>query len=43
MLAADNGDKDVVLILIKSGANLDLVDEVSVHVHVLYYTVLCLY
>ena len=39
MLAASNGHKDVVLILIQSGANLDLVDPVSVPVHVLYYKV----
>ena len=37
MLAACNGHKDVVLILAECGANLDLVDEVSVHVHALYY------
>ena len=37
MLAADNGHKDVILILIQRGANLDLVDAVSIHVHMLYY------
>ena len=37
MLAASNGHKDVVLILAECKANLDLVDVVSVHVHVLYY------
>ena len=36
MLAAENGHKDVVFILAEEGANLDLVDKVSVHVHVLY-------
>ena len=36
MLAAKNGHKDVVFILTQKGANLDLVNEVSVHVHVLY-------
>ena len=30
MLAADNGHKDVILILTQRGANLDLVDVVSV-------------
>ena len=38
MLAADNGHEDVVLLLMNNGANLDLVDRVSVDVHVLYYT-----
>ena len=33
MLATDNGHKDVFLILIQRGANVDLVDAVSVHVH----------
>ena len=37
MLAAKNRHKDVVLILTKNGANLDHVNEVSVHVHSLYY------
>ena len=37
MLAADNGHKDVILILIQRGANLDLVDAVSIHVHMLHY------
>ena len=36
MLAAVNGHKDVVLFLTQKGANLDLVNEVSVHVHMLY-------
>ena len=36
MLAADNGHKDVVVFLTQKGANLDLVDKVSVHVHMLY-------
>ena len=36
MLAAKNGHKDVVLILAQKGANLDFVNRVSVHVHMLY-------
>ena len=36
MLAAKNGHKDVVLILAQKGANLDLVNKVSVHVCMLY-------
>ena len=36
MLAAENGHKDVVLILAQKGANLDLIDNVSVCVHMLY-------
>ena len=36
MLAAMNGHKDVVWILTQKGANLDLVNKVSVHVHMLY-------
>ena len=36
MLAAMNGHKDVVLILTHKGANLDIVNEVSVHVYMLY-------
>ena len=36
MLAAKNGHKDVVFILTQKGANLNLVDNVSVHVHMLY-------
>ena len=36
MLAAKNEHKDVVLILAQKGANLDLVNRVSVHVHMLY-------
>ena len=39
MLAAENGHKDVVFILTQKGANLDLVDKVSVHVHMLYENV----
>ena len=35
MLAADNGHKDVILILIQRGANLDLVDAVNIHVNML--------
>ena len=37
MLAARNGHKDVILTLIQKGANLDLVDTVSVNLHTLYY------
>ena len=33
MLAARNGHKDVIWILIERGANLDLVDSVSVYVY----------
>ena len=36
MLAAENGHKDVVLFLTQKGANLDLVNKVSVHAHLLY-------
>ena len=36
MLATKNGHKDVVLILAQKGANLDFVNRVSVHVHMLY-------
>ena len=36
MLAAKNGHKDVVFILAEKGANLNLVNKVSVHVHMLY-------
>ena len=39
MLAAENGHKDVVFILTQKGANLDLLDKVSVHVHMLYLRV----
>ena len=39
MLAAKNGHKDVIFILKQKGANLDLFDKVSVHVHMLYVTV----
>ena len=38
MLAASNGHKDVILTLIQRGANLDLVNAVSVHVHMLYHS-----
>ena len=37
MLAASNREKDVILTLIQRGANLDLVDAVSVHVDILHY------
>ena len=37
MLAANNGHKDVISILIQRGANISLVDAVSVNVHKLYY------
>ena len=36
MLAAENGHKDVVFILVQKGANLDLIDNVSFYVHTLY-------
>ena len=36
MLGAKNGHKDVVAFLTEKGANLDLVDRVSVYVHMLY-------
>ena len=36
MLAAKNGHKDIVLILTQKGANLELVNAVSIHVHMLY-------
>ena len=36
MLAAINGHKDVVFILTQRAANLDFVNKVSVHVHILY-------
>ena len=36
MLAAKNGQKDVVFILTEKGADLSLVDKVSVHVNMLY-------
>ena len=39
MLAARNGCKDVILTLLQRGANLDIVDTVSVHLHMLYYKV----
>ena len=34
MLAAKKGHKDVVLILTQKGANLELVNEVSIYLHV---------
>ena len=36
MLAAKNRHKDVVLILTQKGANLNIVNRVSVHVRMLY-------
>ena len=36
MLAAISGHKDVVFILTQRAANLDFVNVVSVHVHILY-------
>ena len=36
MLAAENGHKDVVLTLTQKGADLDLFNEVSINVHILY-------
>ena len=36
MLAAKKGHKDVVLILTQKGADLNLINKVSVHVHMLY-------
>ena len=36
MLAAGNGHKDVVLILIQKGANLDLLNKVGVHTCYIY-------
>ena len=36
MLAAKNRHKDIVFILTEKGANLNLFDKVSVHVHMLY-------
>ena len=36
MLAAMNGHKDVVLILTQKGANPNVVNKVSVYVHMLY-------
>ena len=36
MLAAENGHKDVVLTLTQKGADLDVVNEVSINVHMLY-------
>ena len=39
MLAAKNGYKDTILILTSKGANLDHVNEVSIHFHTLYYNI----
>ena len=36
MLAAKKGHKYVVLILTQKRANIDVVNEVSVHIHMLY-------
>ena len=36
ILAAEGGHRDIVLILAQKGANLDIVNKVSVHVHTLY-------
>ena len=36
MLATKRGYKDIVLILIQKGANLDIFNEVSINVHLLY-------
>ena len=43
MLAAKNGHKDVILFLTQKGANLDLVNEVRVHVHMLYVSLSQIY
>ena len=37
MLAAGNGHRDLILILIQRGANLNLVNAVSVCVHIIYF------
>ena len=37
MLAALNGHKDVILTLLQRGAHPELVNTVSVHLHILYY------
>ena len=37
MLATKKGHKDVILLLAQKGANLDLVNAVSVHKHILRY------
>ena len=42
MLAAMNGHKDVVLILTQKGANLNLVNKVSVHVVPMLYDKSCI-
>ena len=36
ILAAKGRHRDIVLILAQKGANLDIVNKVSVHVHMLY-------
>ena len=36
MLAAEKGYEDIVLILTKNGANLDVVNKVNVHLHMLH-------
>ena len=36
MLAAENGQRDVVLTLTQKGADLDIVNEVSVNVNMFY-------
>ena len=36
MLAAKKGHKDIVLILTQKGANLNVMNKVSVYVHMLY-------
>ena len=37
MLAAEKGLKDIVLILTQKGANLDIINAVSVNLHMLHY------
>ena len=37
MLAVMNGHKDVVLLLLQKGANLDHVNNVSVHILILFH------
>ena len=37
MLAVINGHKDVVLLLLQKGANLDHVNNVSVHILILFH------
>ena len=36
MLAAKNGHQDVITFFIEKGANLNLIDKVSAHIHRLY-------